>query len=121
MIKIYDFDFKDGEASASFEVNTSLFTDDMALATLEFYSWDYENDFDDSHTPVDEVMKKYALESIRSATFNSFNLHGVIRDFEGRDGFAKIDGSSGIKLLSVKRFEFDEEDLDVAVKDLSNK
>lgn len=118
MIKTYDFDFKDGEASASFEVNLSLFTDDMALATLEFYSYEYDDNFSKTHTPIDEVMKLYALEAIKSATFNNYNVYGVIRDFAEREGFAKIDGSCGVKLLYVDRFDFDESDLNVTVTDL---
>lgn len=105
----YEFDYGFEQAYCSFLVDTERFTDKHANATLEFYSWDYDKDAD----PVDEVMKKYALAAIKFATFNGHNVHGVISDFAETEGYGMVDGSIGVKLLSVGEYDFDESDLQV--------
>lgn len=103
MKKQYTFDYNKMEAEAIFEVDTEVFTDEHALATLEFFTWDYDEEAD----PVDEVMKKYALEAIKVATEENYNELGVIEEFDSFEGFCKIDGSAGIKLISVTAYRFD--------------
>ena len=107
MIKRFDFNYDSYEAGALFKVDTSIFTAEHANATLEFFTWDYDKEAD----PIEEVMKKYALEAIQIATFNNYNEHGVISEFEDNEGFARIDGSLGITLISVQRYEFGSDDL----------
>lgn len=110
MIKKFEFDYN-WDADASFEVDTDVFTPKMAKATLEFFTWDYDEDND----PVEEVMKKYAMQAIKVATFNSLNTQGVIRYFENNEGFARLDGSEGIKLLRVSGYEFYDQELTVEI------
>jgi len=110
-IKHYTFNYNIYEAEACFKVDTEKFTEEMAKATLNFFTWDYDKEAD----PIDEVMKKYALEAIRVATFNDYNLHGVKDEFMSKEGFCKVDGSMGIELNKVQGYEFDVEELSMEV------
>lgn len=113
MIKIYDFAYiTQWDATVSFEVDTDVFTPEMANATLEFFVWDYVKDND----PIDEVMKMYALEALKQATFNNYNEDGVIDAFDDNEGFGRIDGSIGIKLTEVTPMAFDDSELSVSIK-----
>lgn len=112
MTKTYHFDYDYLEAEARFEIDTDKFTAELAKETLEFFTWQYDKEAD----PVDEVMKKYAMEAIRIATFNNYNAFGVTSDFKNKEGFAPIDGSKGIKLMMVSAYEFDEEKLEMKIK-----
>lgn len=107
MIKKYDFNYDCYGAMVSFSVDTTKFTAEMAKATLEFFTWDYDREVD----PVDEVMKKYALLAIRIATCENYNTYGVMCEFNNREGYGPVDGSIGIILISVTGYEFDEDNL----------
>lgn len=111
MKKKYKFDYDFSKAIAEFEVDTEVFTPDHAKATLEFFIWDYDLEAD----PIDEVMKKYAIEAIKMATYNNHNTKGVIYDFEEKEGFATINGALGILLTDVEGFEFKEDELTVKI------
>jgi hypothetical protein len=102
MIKTYEFNYSNHDAEACFEVNTDEFTPEHAKATLDFFIWDYDLEGD----PIDEVMIKYALKAIKIATFENFNLNGVINEFYEAEGYCPVDGSSGILLKSVCGYEF---------------
>ena len=111
MIKTFKFDYDCCEAQAVIKVDTDLFTKEHAQATLDFFDWDY----DEENDPVEEVLKKYAMEIIRVATKYSFNVSGVTKDFENKEGFVKIDGSLGLTLVSVIPYEFDDEKLELTI------
>ena len=110
-IRNYTFNYNAYEAEACFKVDTEKFDVEMAKATLDFFTWDYDKEAD----PIDEVMKKYALEAIRIATFNNYSLYGVKEEFMNNEGFAKVDGSMGIELNVVQGYEFDVEALSMEV------
>ena len=114
MIKTYEYDYNNGEASASFLVDTEKFTPDMAKELLSFFVWYYDTEND----PLDEVMKKYALQAIRFATYNGHNKSGVISDFEEEEGWSRVDGSEGITLTEVTEYEFDDRFLTITCKEL---
>ncbi len=108
MIKTYKFQYQTSNAPfIHFEVNLDIFTIDNAKCLLEFFDWDY----DDTNNLIDEIMEKYAMECLRIATFNNYNTIGVISEFDNKEGFIKLDGSSGVKLLYCEPYEFDEYDL----------
>lgn len=107
MLKQYNYEYGFAEATVSFQVDTDVFTAELANDTLTFFRWDYDKEAD----PVDEVMKKYAMEAIRQATFNSYNELGVIEAFNNNEGFGRLDGSIGITLLEVTGYGFDESQL----------
>jgi hypothetical protein len=111
MIRHYTFDYDVLEAEACFKVDTEKFTNEHANTTLEFFIWDYDKEAD----PIDEVMKKYAIEAIRIATFNGYNEIGVIEEFNDTEGYCKVDGSSGITLNSISEYTFDSAKLDMTV------
>ena len=110
-IKTFKFNYDFNEAEATFKVDTDVFTKEHAKATLGFFSWDY----DEHNDPITEVLKKYAMEAIIVATKYSFNVNGVISDFNNKEGFAKVDGSLGLTLTSVYGYEFDHDNLDYTV------
>lgn len=116
MIKKYEFDYSTGEASAVFLVNDEIFTADHARSILEFFIWDYDKEAD----PIDEVMKKYALKAIFFACCNNHNTYGVRDDISELEGFAPVDGTSGITLIDVSKYEFDDWALDVKTSIVKN-
>jgi hypothetical protein len=111
MIKHYTFDYNIYDAEASFKVDTEKFTEEIAKECLNFFTWDY----DKQANPIDEILKKYAMEAIRVSTFNTFNLKQVIAEFKYREGFCRVDGTLGIELMTIKRYEFDEDNLSMEV------
>ena len=111
MIKYYTFNYDNNEAQVCFKVDTEKFTEELTYATLDFFIWDYDKDND----PIDEVMKKYAIQAIRIATFNNRNLYGVKEAFNELDGFAKVDGTMGIELNMISHYEFDEDKFDINI------
>jgi maleate cis-trans isomerase len=111
-IKTFEFNFDCYEAEAVFKVDTDIFTKEIAQETLDFFSWNYNKGND----PITEVLKKYAMESIKLATHYSFNVNGVISEFRDKEGFANIDGSMGLTLVRVEGFEFDYDKLDYEIK-----
>ncbi|MDU1906426.1 MAG: DUF2528 family protein [Dysgonomonas sp.] len=114
MVKIYKFDYGMGEASATFEVDTDIFTPEMANDTLTFFCWNYDKDGD----PIDEVMKKYAMQAIRLATEDSMCCEeSIISDFERLEGFGHIDGSIGITLTEIYGYELCESRLSVEIEE----
>lgn len=98
----YTFNYNSHEAEASFKVDTEKFTPEMANATLEFFTWNYDKD----ENPIDEVLKKYALKAIEFATYNNHNVFGVKCDFITAEGFCLVDGTQGIELITVEGYEF---------------
>lgn len=111
-IKNYTFKYNLYEAEVSFKVDTEKFTEEMAKATLEFFTWDYDKSAD----PIDEVMKKYAITAIEIASSEDYNAYGIIHEFDDKEGFCRIDGSQGITLTWSEKYEFDEENLSMEVK-----
>jgi hypothetical protein len=113
MIKQYKFEYNGYDAQVCFKVDTEKFTEEHANATLGFFLWDYDEDAN----PIDEVMKKYAMKAIKIATFEGYNIFGVKKEFNDLEGFCKVDGSSGIELISVSEYEFDDSFLECEITD----
>ena len=111
MIRIYKFEYDFYSATADFKVDTEKFTEEMALETLNFFHWYY----DDKNDPIDEVMRKYALVAIRISTFENYNAAGVIMEFDSKEGFCKLDGTDGIELISISGYEFEDEKLEFKI------
>ncbi|MGB1295755.1 MAG: DUF2528 family protein [Flavobacteriales bacterium] len=103
----YMFDYAYDKAFVIFDIDLVKFTNDHANATLDFFLWDYDKEGD----PIDEVLKKYAIEVIQLATAKDLSLQGVIGEFNKREGFCPLDGSVGITLKDIRMFEFNDEDL----------
>jgi hypothetical protein len=43
------------------------------------------------------------------------NVFGVTREFDNKEGFVKLDGSSGLTLISVVPYEFEDEKLECTI------
>lgn len=52
-----------------------------------------------------------------------WNLYGILKEWENREGWYPLDGSGGVKLVSVDRWEFSDDDFQVldAPKPLTEK
>lgn len=111
MKKQYDYDYNMDEAGVIFLVDTEKFTAEQAKLLLEFFTWKYDKEAD----PVDELMKKYAIQAINVATANEYNEYGVKSWFAETEGFIAIDGSMGVELTYVQAYEFDEDFLSLTV------
>lgn len=108
MKKIYHFNYDDYKSSVAIAVDTERFTKEMAQITLDFYTWTYDRGAD----PIDEVVKKYALESIWAGMHYDYNLANVRKYIsEQAEGFARLGEETGIDIIAFKPFELDDYDL----------
>jgi hypothetical protein len=104
-MKKYVFKYGSDEAKIVFLVDEKLFTEESAKTLLDFYSWDY----DYYENPIDELLIKYSLEIIKlTSYYNYLNINGIIKEFEKIEGFIALDGTSGVKLIELDGFEFNE-------------
>lgn len=103
MVKTYEYEYDTWDASVTLEVDLEKFDKTMALLTLNFFSWNWDREAD----PIDEVMKKYAMECLRIASHEELNIQGVIIQMNHVEGFGPVDGSIGIKLVEVSGVELD--------------
>lgn len=95
-----------------FLVNTSIFTEELAKTTLDYFDYYYDED----DNLIDQVLPKYATSCLKMATFSNLTLEQLISEFSLVEGFAEIDGSRGIELISIDKFVFDENDFSVDVE-----
>lgn len=112
--RIYNFNYDFHKAEVSFEVDLEVFTPEMANGTLTFFSWDYDHDAD----PIDEVMKKYAIRVLQFLAERGLHSVNLIKNDFNEEGFGRIDGTIGITLLNYEVFEFEENDLEMEVKNV---
>ncbi len=111
MIKTFEFTYDELSAEAIFRVDTEKFTAEIAELILESYIWDYDP-FDD---PIDQAMRKIAMIAIELCTRYNDNLWGVKKRFNQEDFFLPVDGSAGIELTKIRKYEFTEEKLEVII------
>lgn len=116
MKQVFDYDYAIGEASAKFEVDRDILKPDTAIEYLKFFRW--EEPYDKDGDPIDELIKKMAMQAIRFATQNSHNLYGVTCDFDEAEGWLPVDGRFGVKLIEVSPYEFRESELEETIKTL---
>jgi len=109
MIKIYKFQY-DYWCDVIFEVDTEKYTEELALTTLEFFTWHYNKTSD----PIIEVLKKISIQCL-SLSLDGYNIYGVIEDFDNKEGFPKLDGSLGLKLITIDDFSLDEDNLSLEI------
>ena len=105
----YDLEY---ELQVVFKVDTDKFKPEDAKTLLNFYSWDYDQDED----PINELLKKYAIELLILTSGSKFNLYTVRNMFERQEGFISLDGSQGVELVSVLGHEYDESLLDMEIE-----
>jgi len=102
MIKVLNYDYCSGDADCKLQLDTDKFTKEDAQILLDFFDWDYDEDAD----PVYEYMKKVAMQCIEIATSERCNAKGVISEIKQMEGWPYLDGTNGITLLDVSRYEF---------------
>ena len=112
MIKYYRFNYDFNIAEAYFKVDTNKFKEDSAKLLLEFFSWE----FNENENPIDELMKKYAMKAIKIATSEFCSEEGVKSWFSEQEGFISLDGSQGVELSFVSKYEFDENRLEMDIE-----
>lgn len=106
--RIYKFNYDFHKAEVEFEVDLEKFTAIHAKETLEFFRWHYDREGD----PIDEVMKKYALEVLRIGRDDS--ARQIIHRFD-QEGFYPINGEIGILLTDYRGIDYEESDLEMEV------
>ena len=110
-METFKIDYRDFDAQAVIEVDHDNFTPEAAMEHLTFFTWlEEQPDLDE---PVLSAIKTHALAAIRVATFNNYNEHGVQSYFQDLEGYFPLDGSAGLKLLSVTPYSFYLSELDV--------
>ncbi|WP_312351405.1 hypothetical protein [Sphingobacterium multivorum] len=107
--RTYEFDYQCGDASCIIEVDTEIFTEEIAMQVLTFFDWDWDKDGD----IISEIAKKYALRIFQLSVLANYSLKGIIRSFNDHEGFAPFGKTYGIQLKEFERYEFAEYCLDV--------
>lgn len=98
------------------KVDRSIFTEQHAKATLDFFLWDY----DDEEDPVTEVLKKYALQIMAVATeHNASSREEVMRIWaRSIEGYGPIDGTIGIDLINVTPIDWHDHYFNLEIREL---
>lgn len=116
-MKNYRFSYNGGDAAVVFRVDESVFTEEMAKAALEFFTWPYDAEGDLRA----ELLKKYALRAIEVAITEG--AYGVRSWFAEAEGFLALDDSTGIdlprtgiELIGIIPYYFDEDDLEMFIE-----
>lgn len=105
MLKIFKITFDFWEAKI--EIDT-VKAEAVIKEMVEFWTgWEhrlYLNDGDYIKTFLENLAQVIIRDSIE------WNLQGVRRAFENREGWCKMDGTEGIKIIYIDRWTFDEDD-----------
>lgn len=95
------------------EVDRAVLTDELLHEINDFWS---DNDYRLRQSDGDVllvVLKMLALRAFNMA-FRSFDVVGEFNE-RGVEGWPKLDGSYGLKLVSVDEIELDEENLHINI------
>lgn len=107
MIKQYSWEEDNFGMQVTLAVDTDIFTKEMAMEHINFFL----NNFDNSHeTAIDYAIRSHAKACLYSAIQGDYNAFGVMDDMSNQEGYFPVDGSKGIVLVSVGKFELDLED-----------
>jgi hypothetical protein len=110
MIKKYKFQY-DCIYDIIFKVDLEIYTKELALATLEFFTWHWDKDSD----PITEALKKIALVCLQFSA-DGWNEIGIIDQFIDLEGYPRLDGSYGVTLVRIDNFEYDENNLSLEIE-----
>jgi len=98
----YSFFYNQTSGKASFEVDTTIFTEEKAKDSLAVMGSFYSKDSD----PIVEVLKKYAMQAIKIATKDDMSTNQIAQELSMYPGFFNINGNSGITLTNVEGVKF---------------
>ncbi|WP_286727854.1 MULTISPECIES: hypothetical protein [Sphingobacterium] len=106
--RIYEFDYQCGDASCIIEVDTQIFTKEIAMEALTFFDWDWDKEAD----IISEIVKKYALRIFQISSSANYSLKGIIQSFNDHEGFVPFGKTYGMQLKEFEKYEFAEYCLD---------
>lgn len=114
--KTFSIDYN-GETEVKIEVDTEIFTEEKQHLINNFWSGS-EDRIRDSKNVLHAVLKMLAVKLIQIEISGAYPLIGIEHDFDfnngrGHEGWPLMDGSEGIKIISVDEHIFDECDLDI--------
>lgn len=97
------------------EINGKLVPiEDYIKMMVEFWSGWKEKLQENEKSYINTFLKNLCAECIVVSIEFQCNKIGVIRHFEEREGWCKLDSSEGIKLLSISQMELsDQEDYEI--------
>lgn len=113
-IKQYDFNYDTYSSRVVYHVDHGQFTEQKAALLLDVL--DIEGD--EEISPVELILKKYAIVIIELAVSEQLSKEGVIEAVTNVEGFIALDGSQGVKLIELETYEFDENLLDLKKTDV---
>ena len=121
MIKKYLVEHESG-AGMVVEVDHSLMTDAELHDLNNFWSCARERLSDEDGDILHTVLKDLLNQVLRVQFEGDLNLQGVLNAFDyhgggGQEGYPKLDGSAGIKLLKVDGIELFASDMTVKVEE----
>lgn len=90
----------------------------MIKTMVDFFS-DGDNRLKSNKNYLEAFLKQLTEISIFISIENNCNINGVIRQFEKQEGYCRMDGSMGIKLIELCRLELDDQD-DYEITKLDN-
>lgn len=120
MIKKYKVEHESG-AEMIVEIDHSIMTEEQLHELNNFWSSSKDRLYREDGNVLYAVLKNL-LQVVLSVQYEGgLNLQGVINAFDwdykygngGQEGYPKLDGSSGIKLISIEGIEIDTYDIDI--------
>ena len=86
--------------------------EEIIKVQVEFWGqWESKlrmNDGDYIKTYLQMIASKALMHVLEG-----YNLYGVISEFDGSEGWCKLDGSNGIEITSVDSYEFPDSEFEV--------
>ena len=91
----------------------TITTKDAIQQMVEFWTgWESRLDSNEGDYTA-TFLKQLAKEIFRVACTNRVKVKTIVDEFEGKEGWAPMDGSYGITIISIDTFTFVEEDFSV--------
>jgi len=118
MIKKYKIDY-DWKADVLVEIDHSIATEEKLKEINEFWSG-AEDRVTQEGSVLNAVLKMLARTCLYLQLETGYSVTGIIEKFDwdsrngGQEGWPKMDGTFGIKLLRVDEFEIDESDMTIS-------
>lgn len=93
--------------------NQPYTTKDIIIDMVEFWSnYEYRLELNDGDY-IKTFLQNLAREILYIITEYNYNISGVISEFKNREGWCVMDGSKGIKIISIDDFEFELDNFEV--------
>lgn len=114
MIRTYEIDF-DWKASVKVEVDHSVFTDEVATMINGFWMGADDRLHCEDGNLIKAVLKMLAARIFAMDIELGIGVSGLIALFDNEEGWPKMNGSDGIKIVSLDGLTFEPEDMSVSV------